>query len=266
MATSAPSRQVFQLYSPHRFRVMRHVLLIVLRLIILALTGVIPAVACSADISATGSGDPVHIVPTAGTSPDATQALAAFQIKEDRIRQRASTATSDVQLIELDALSRRVADDVDRLIANSLQPDIARTHAQLDVLGAAPATGAGSETPAVTQQRDALTAQQARLGAEVRQAEGIRNNLVNVNAQITRLLHEHLKDQLALRTDSVLSAAFWTPFVHPDASDYQRLRAFGELAKKQLQSMWEPGRQIAAAVLLLGALASMTIGARFLER
>jgi potassium efflux system protein len=244
---------------------MRQVLLIFLRLIILALTGVIPAVASSADISATGSGDPVHIVPTAGASRDAAQALAALQNREDRIRQRASTATSDVQLIELDALSRRVADDVDRLIANSLQPDLARTHAQLDVLGAAPAADAGSETPAVTQQRDALTAQQVRLGAEVRQAEGIKYNLVNVNEQIARLLHEHLKDQLALRTDSVLSAAFWTPVVQPDAAEYQRLRVFGEQVDKQMQSMWQPGRRFAAAVLVLVALASMTIGARLLE-
>jgi len=65
------------------------------------------------------------------------------------IRQRASAATSDAQLFELDALSRRAADDVDRLIASSLQPDLARTHAQLEVLGAMPAAATGSETPAV---------------------------------------------------------------------------------------------------------------------
>lgn len=64
-------------------------------------------------------------MPTPGAGPDVAQALVARQNREDRIRQRSSTAISDVQLIELDALSRRVADDVDSDVGTG-KPDCNR--------------------------------------------------------------------------------------------------------------------------------------------
>lgn len=244
---------------------MRQVLLVTFRLIVLALWGLVPAVACSAGNPPAGA-DGGYASRIAGVGSDAGEALNALQAREDAIRQRASTATGDAELIELDSLSRRIVDDVDRLVATSLQPELERTHAQLDVLGAAPVAGARPETPAVAQQRDVLTAQQMRLDAQVRQAQGIKSDLANVDAQIGRLLHEHLKDQLALRTDSILSAAFWAPMVHPEAADYQNLRAFGRQVEKQMQSMWQPGRFLATTILLLAALACATVGASLLER
>ncbi|WP_028230809.1 DUF3772 domain-containing protein [Paraburkholderia mimosarum] len=244
---------------------MRQVLLVTFRLIVLALWGLVPAVAYSAGNPPAGA-DGGYASRIAGVGSDAGEALNALQAREDAIRQRASTATGDAELIELDSLSRRIVDDVDRLVATSLQPELERTHAQLDVLGAAPVAGARPETPAVAQQRDVLTAQQTRLDAQVRQAQGIKGDLANVDAQIGRLLHEHLKDQLALRTDSILSAAFWAPMVHPEAADYQNLRAFGMQVEKQMQSMWRPGRFLATTVLLLAALACATVGASLLER
>ncbi|MFT0170743.1 DUF3772 domain-containing protein [Paraburkholderia mimosarum] len=244
---------------------MRQVLLVTFRLIVLALWGLVPAVAYSAGNPPAGV-DGGYASRIAGVGSDAGEALNALQAREDAIRQRASTATGDAELIELDSLSRRIVDDVDRLVATSLQPELERTHAQLDVLGAAPVAGARPETPAVAQQRDVLTAQQTRLDAQVRQAQGIKGDLANVDAQIGLLLHEHLKDQLALRTDSILSAAFWAPMVHPEAADYQNLRAFGMQVEKQMQSMWRPGRFLATTVLLLAALACATVGASLLER
>ncbi|MBB3258664.1 small-conductance mechanosensitive channel [Paraburkholderia bannensis] len=244
---------------------MRQVLLVTFRLIVLALWGLVPALAFSAG-NPPGGADGGYASPIAGVGSDAGEALNALQAKEDAIRQRASTVTGDAELIELDSLSRRIVADVDRLVASSLQPELERTRAQLDVLGAAPVAGARPETPAVAQQRDVLTAQQTRLDAQVRQAQGIRGDLANVDAQIARLLREHLKDQLALRTDSILSAAFWAPMVHPEAADYQSLRAFGMQIEKQTQSMWRPGRILATTVLLLAALACATVGASLLER
>lgn len=245
--------------------VMRYFFMVVVRLSVLALFGIHPGTARPANAPSPWSAESTYALPVIAPAPDASHALNALQNREDLIRQRASAATSDAQLLELDALSRRVTDDVDKLIANSLQPDLARTHAQLDVLGAMPAADTGSETPAVARQRDALTAQQARLDAEVKQAQAIKDNLLNVNAQIGRLLHEHLKDQLALRTGSILSIPFWTPVLQPEAADYQHLRVFGEQIEKQMQSMWQPERRIATTLLLLMALASTTLGTRILE-
>ncbi|MEX3896669.1 DUF3772 domain-containing protein [Paraburkholderia sp. BR10954] len=244
---------------------MRQVLLVTFRLIVLTLWALVPAVACSAGGPSDGA-DRGYVAPIAGVGSEAAEALNALQAREEAVRQRASRATGDAELIKLDLLSRRMVDDVDTLVATSLQPELERTHAQLDLLGAAPIAGARPETPAVAQQRDALTAQQARLGAQLRQARSIKGDLVNVDAQIGRLLHEHLKDQLALRTDSILSTAFWVPMVHPEAADYQSLRAFGKQVEKQMQSMWQPGRFLATTILLLAAVACATVGAGLLER
>lgn len=197
---------------------------------------------------------------------DTSQALGALQARADGIRQRASSATSDAQLLELDTLSRQAAGDVDGLMTMSLQPMLARTHARLDVLGAPPAAGAGGETQAVAQRRVAIANQQARLDAEIQQAGRIKDALLNVNAQIARLLHEHLKDQLALRTVSIMSADFWRPMVHPDETDYRRLRTFACQIRVQIGSIWQPQHRLAAALLLLIALGCVTIGTRALQR
>ncbi|WP_429495135.1 DUF3772 domain-containing protein [Paraburkholderia youngii] len=245
---------------------MRQVLLVTFRVIVLALWALVPAVACSAGGPSAGA-DRGYVAPIAGVGSEPAEALNALQAREDALRQRASRATGDAELIKLDSLSRRIVDDVDKLVETSLQPELERTHAQLDLLGAAPVAGAMPETPAVAQQRDVLTAQQARLGAQLRQARSIKGDLANVDAQIGRLLHEHLKkDQLALRTDSILSTAFWTPMVHPEAADYQSLRALGKQVEKQMQSMWQPGRVLATTILLLAAVACATVGASLLER
>ncbi|MEW9583322.1 DUF3772 domain-containing protein [Paraburkholderia sp. DGU8] len=191
--------------------------------------------------------------------------LEALQDKQDEIRQRASSATSDAQLLELDAVSRHVAEDVDRLISTSLQPDRAKTQAQIDVLGAAATPGSNAETPAIARQRGSLAEQQAQLDAELRQAGMIKQNLANVSAQIVRLLHDHLKDQLALRSASIFSAAFWAPVLHREASDYERLRGFDEKVSRQIQFIWQPGQRLVTTLMMLLALAVTTIGAHIVE-
>ncbi|MFP3565015.1 DUF3772 domain-containing protein [Paraburkholderia sp. SIMBA_030] len=244
---------------------MRLVLLIIFRLIALTVPSLIPAALCAATLPPLGIHAPAYQTPSAAEEPDALRVLNVLQDEQDEIRQRASSATSDAQLLELDELSRRVAEDVDRLITTSLEPDRAKTHAQLDVLGAAPAPETNAETPAVTQQRSTLGARQAQLDTELKQAGTIKENLANVSAQIARLLHDHLKGQLALRSGSILSAAFWAPVLHPEASDRQRLRDFNEQVVKQIESILQPDQRVATALILLLALAVTTIGARVLE-
>ncbi|WP_425497744.1 DUF3772 domain-containing protein [Paraburkholderia ultramafica] len=244
----------------------RQVLAVIFRLIALTMLGLIPAASNAETVPPFSLDAPADASRPTGASPEASQMLDALQHRQDQIRQRASTATSDAQLFELDALSRRVAEDVDRLITTSLEPDRAKTHAQLDVLGAAPASESAAETPAVAQQRSVLAAEQLQLDAEIGQAATIKENLANLSAQITRLLHNHLKDQLALRSDSIVSAAFWAVAFHPDTADYQRLRDFNAQIQRQIQSTWRTGQRVATALLVLFALAIATIGTRLLDR
>ncbi|MCC8391103.1 DUF3772 domain-containing protein [Paraburkholderia sp. MMS20-SJTR3] len=244
---------------------MRQVIAFFLSLIV-AVSALAPVAAGAASTWSARSEDTADVSADGPVEADTPQALGALQARADGIRQRASSATSDAQLLELDTLSRQAATEADSLMTLSLQPMLARTHAQLDVLGAPPAAGAGGETLAVARQRVALANQQARLDAEIEQAGRIKDGLSNVNAQIARLLHEHLKDQLALRTGSIISADFWRPVVRPDEPDYRRLRAFARQIRAQPGSIWQPHHRLAAAVLLLIAVGCATIGTRVLQR
>src|SRR4051794_18970761 len=190
---------------------MRSVPFIIFRLIALTVPSLTPAALYAATLPPPGIYAPASHLPSTVMGADALETLDVLQDKQDEIRQRASSATSDAQLLELDAESRRVAEDVDRLISTSLQPDRAKTQAQIDVLGATATPESNAETPAIARQRSSLAEQQAQFDAELRQAGIIKENLANVSAQIVRLLHDHLKDELALRSGSILSAPFWGP-------------------------------------------------------
>ncbi|RKR37707.1 DUF3772 domain-containing protein [Paraburkholderia sp. BL17N1] len=258
--------QISPVHTLRHLHVVRQVVTVILRLIALIMFGLASAALNAAALPPSSLDAPADVSPSMGGGSTTLQTLNALQNRQDQIRQRASTATSDAQLFELDALSRHVAEDVDRLITTSLEPDRAKTHAQLDVLGAAPASESAAETPAVAQQRNVLAAEQLQLDAEIRQAATIKENLAKLSAQITRLLHNHLKDQLALRSDSVVSTAFWAPAFHPDAADYQRLRDFTGQIQRQIQSTWQAGHRVVTALLVLFALAIATIGTRLLDR
>ncbi|CAD6537575.1 hypothetical protein LMG28727_03473 [Paraburkholderia kirstenboschensis] len=258
--------QISPVHTLRHLHVVRQVVAVILRLIALMMFGLASTALNAAALPPSSLDAPADVSPSIGGGPTALQTLNALQTRQDQIRQRASTATSDAQLFELDAQSRHVAEDVDRLITTSLEPDRAKTHAQLDVLGAAPASDSAAETPAVAQQRNVLAAEQLQLDAAIRQAATIKENLGKLSAQITRLLHDHLKDQLALRSDSIVSTAFWAPAFHPDTTDYQRLRDFNGQIQRQIQSTWQKGHRVVTALLVLFALAIATIGTRLLDR
>lgn len=225
------------------------------------ISGVLPA-------ATTQSAASTALMPLSATAfQDAAAAdLSALQQQQDRIKQLASTTTSGKQLVELDTATQQLADDVDRLLTTSLVPARAKLQAQLDVLGPAPAPGADAETQAVTRQRTDLTAQRTRLDAELKQAESTKETLANLSVQIARLQHDQLKNQLALRSGSILGARFWAPLFKPESVDQQRLNAFTGQLVLQLRSAWHPGHRVMTALLLLLALAVWTPGGRLLER
>ncbi|PLY99980.1 DUF3772 domain-containing protein, partial [Burkholderia sp. WAC0059] len=206
-------------------------------------------------------------VPTTATTDTATAAnLQALQGELDQIRQQASTATSNGQLADLGAATQQLANSVDSLLTDALLPERARLQAQLDVLGPPPAPGASAEAPAVVRQRLALAARQAQLDDELKQAQGARESLVDLGKQLARLQHNQLKDQLALRSGSILGMTFWTPLLHPDPADHQHVMAFLAQIGRQLQSAWQPAWRTTTALLLLLALLVWTAGNRLLER
>ncbi|WP_133645458.1 DUF3772 domain-containing protein [Paraburkholderia flava] len=204
-------------------------------------------------------------VPVALSHDDAEAELKRLQRAQDRIKQQASNATSFKQLSGLDAATNQLADDTDKLTA-ALLPQRAQLQAQLDVLGPAPAAGATPETASVAQQRADLNTRKTQLDGELKQTADGKTNLTNLTAQIARLEHGLLKNQLAFRSGSVLAPQFWSPLFHPNPDDQDRMRAFGDEVAPVLKAVWQPGQKLVTALLVLLALAVWTAGRQLIER
>ena len=200
------------------------------------------------------------------THAEAVAELKRLQTEQDQIKQQASSASSHTKLDGLGDGLKQLATDVDKLTA-SLTPQRAQLQSQLDVLGPPPDAGKPKEAPAVAAQRAELTARRNQLDDELKQAGGSKDNIAHLQDQLAKLQRTQLKDQLALRSESILNPQFWQPlFSRLAPEDRQRLGAFTDEIVPMLEQAWSPAQRIATIVLLAIALAVWSLGRRLLER
>lgn len=235
-----------------------------LSLVLIALFHLSPAALPTAAAADTVKSTDAQLA-TSLSHAEAVAELKRLQTEQDRIKQLASAATSSTQLEGLDNDIKQLAGDVDKLTA-ALLPERAQLQAQLDVLGPAPAAGTTPEAPAVAQQRAELNARKTQLDNGLKQAADDKENVANLTGQIAKLQRSLLKNQLALRSDSILSAQFWMPLFKPTPEDQQRLSAFRDQVVPLWQLAWQPGQQAVTTLLVLLALAVWLIGRRLIER
>lgn len=238
---------------------------LVLSLVLVALLHLIPTAlpAAAAAADTTLNADAPAARPP--SRADAVAELKRLQTEQDRIKQLASSPTSGTQLEGLDDAIHQLASDVDKLNA-ALTPQRAQLQAQLDVLGPPPAAGTTPEAAAVAQQRADLNARKAQLDSGLKQAAEVKGNVTNLTEQIAKLQRSRLKNQLALRSASILGTAFWEPLFAPSQEDQQRLNAFMGQVTPLWDLAWQPGRQAITTLLLLLAIGIWTIGRRLIER
>ncbi len=170
-----------------------------------------------------------------------------------------------MRLGDLDESLHQLASDVDKLSA-TLTPQRAQLQAQLDVLGPPPAPGTTPETKAVARQRAELNARKVQLDNALKQAAEGKANIENLNAQLAKLQRSKMKDQFALRSESILNPQFWAPLFKPSEDDSARMAAFADEVVPLLETAWEPGNRAATALLLALALAVWSLGRRLAER
>jgi len=219
---------------------------------------------------------PASFAADAASAPDAPQAppvthaeavaeLKRLQTEQDRIKQVASTTTNGTKLDGFDDTIKQLSTDLDKLTA-ALTPQRAQLQAKLDVLGPPPAAGTTPETAAVAQQRADLNARKVQLDSELKQAADGKDNIANLEGQLAKLQRSHLKNQLVLRSESILNPQFWVPLFNPSAEDRARLGGFVDRVAPMLQSAWQPGQRTVTVLLLLAGLAVWVFGRRLAER
>lgn len=235
-----------------------------LNVVLIALCHLTPP-AVSAALAANGEADASAPQAQIISRADAAAELKRLQTEQDRIKQLASSPEAKGKLSGLEDALQGLSTDVDKL-ATALTPQLAQLQAQLDVLGPPPAAGTTPEAAAVARNRADLNTRKTQLEGALKQAAESKDNIANLNDQLAKLKRGHLKDQLALRSESIVNPQFWAPLFKPSEDDRRRLDAFWEQVEPMGQLAWQPGARTGTVMLLLFALAIWTVGRRLAER
>jgi small-conductance mechanosensitive channel len=199
-----------------------------------------------------------------GPSPDSAPVLTPAQTLDqlgtqlDAVKSALKAKPQDAPLADLRGSALSVQDQ-SRQLATSLAPQMAALQAQLGVLGPAPEKGAPAESAEVASQRRQLDKAQAALDAQIKQAQLLNQNALQLAAQITGLRNDQFQARLASRTATPFSRAFWTDPVRALPDDIVRVKRLGA----RWHEAWNAARQppnrqpllwclVAAAALLIG--------------
>ncbi|WP_047293772.1 DUF3772 domain-containing protein [Pseudomonas fluorescens] len=191
--------------------------------------------------------------------------LQALQLRLDGLKQQISAANNYNQLEGPQDRVQTFILDVDRLSA-SLLPQQAQLAVQLGVLGAAPDTQIAAEQAEIAAQRAQLNEQKNKVDATLKSLAALKQSAAELITQIAGIRRTLLESELTLRTDSILSPAFWSPLVVPEPDDRQRLKFFIDQVNLTWATVWAPGERFFTCVLVLLALAFWTVGRRLAER
>jgi potassium efflux system protein len=207
--------------------------------------------------------DDVSAAPAATTQSPA-QALAKLRDQLDATKAALQDKTPSIALPDLRGQALAVQGQADQLVAR-LAPEIDSLQAQLTVLGPAPAKGAPAEAPAVSTQRRQLDKAKADLDAQSKQAMLLSQDAQQVAAQAARLRSDKFQAQLASRTASPFSTAFWSEPAHTLPDDLARLNRFDRSYDAAWHDAWQPAHRLRFLLCLGAALLLALAGRRWLE-
>jgi small-conductance mechanosensitive channel len=214
---------------------------------------------CAADLPAPSATTAAPLVEVSQSD------LQALQLRLDGLKQQISAANNYNQLEGPQDRVQTFILDVDRLSA-SLLPQQAQLAVQLGVLGAAPDTQIAAEQAEIAAQRALLSEQKNKVDATLKSLAALKQSAAELITQIAGIRRTLLESELTLRTDSILSPAFWSPLVVPEPDDHQRLKFFIDQVNLTWATVWAPGERFFTCVLVLLALAFWTVGRRLAER
>ncbi|MEO9079819.1 MAG: DUF3772 domain-containing protein [Rhodanobacter sp.] len=156
--------------------------------------------------------------------------------------------------------------DQARQLAGSLTPQMAALQAQLAVLGPAPAKGAPPEATEVASQRRQLDKTQANLDAQIKQAQLLSQNALQLAAQLTGMRNDEFQARLASRTATPFSHAFWADPARAFPDDMARLNRLGARSAEVWSEATQPPNRKPLLWCLIGAALLLGVGRWLLER
>ncbi|MEO7066359.1 MAG: DUF3772 domain-containing protein [Rhodanobacter sp.] len=204
---------------------------------------------------------------TAATAPSEStaQTLNRLSAQLDSVKSALKKNAPDLPLADLRGQALSVQDQ-SRDLASSLAPQMAALQAQQAVLGPAPEKGQPAEAAEVSSQRRQLDKTQANLDAQIKQAQLLNQNALQLAAQITGLRNDRFQAQLASRTATPFSRAFWVDPIRALPDDAVRIKRLGLRWRDAWNQATQPPNRQPLLWCLIAAAALLLLGRWLLER
>lgn len=209
------------------------------------------------------NGDSVPAAAVSAATP--AQALNQLGNRLDTLKATLKDKHATAPLADLRTAALAVQDQA-RQLAGSLTPQMAALQAQLAVLGPPPAKGAPAEAPEVAAQRKQLDKAQANLDAQIKQAQLLNQNALQLAAQLTGMRNDEFQARLASRTATPFSAAFWADPARTFPDDLARLKRLGTRGADSWREAWQPPNRQPLLLCLIAAALLFGVGRWLLER
>jgi len=192
------------------------------------------------------------------------QALAQLRTQLDDIKAAVDAKKADVPA-DLRNSALAVQQQAEQL-ASALSPQSASLQARLDVLGPAPAKGAPAEPTELSAQRKQLSKGLSDLDGQIKQANSLGTEAAQLAAHVADLRRDQLQTQLASRSATPFSRAFWVEPAKAFPDDMAHAKQLCAAAFAALQQAWQPPNRTPFVLCLIIAALLISVGRWLIER
>ena len=215
--------------------------------------------------SAFAQGAPDATPAAAVSAPTPAQALAQLRSQLDSIKATVESKKDDVPLSDLRASALAVQQQAEQLGA-TLSPQSVSLQARLDVLGPPPVKGAPAEPAELAAQRRQLDKAKNDLDSQLKQANSLSMDATQLVAHVAQLRADQFQAQLASRTATPFSRAFWTDPARMFPGDTARLERLGSEVMAVVGQAWQPPNRTPFVLCLVIAVLLLSVGRWLVER
>ncbi|GAB2549232.1 DUF3772 domain-containing protein [Rhodanobacter koreensis] len=198
-------------------------------------------------------------------APTPAQTLTQLRSQLDGIKATVESKKDDVPLSDLRTSALAVQQQAEQL-GSTLSPQSASLQARLDVLGPPPAKGAPAESAELSSQRRQLSKAKSDLDGQIKQANSLSTEATQLAAHVAELRADQFQTQLASRTATPFSRAFWADPVKAFPGDATHAARLGSDVAAAVEQAWQPPNRTPFVLCLIVAVLLLTAGRRLVER
>ncbi len=202
---------------------------------------------------------------SAGWAEQVDESLAVLQGEFDALKQQAADTRNYSRLGLLNESIQALVSRADKVKAD-LQSRRTQIQAQLEVLNVAPDVSAETETKETAEKSADLNREKTLLDTQFEQIETIVADANHLSQQIVNLRRSTLKNQLSLRSYSILSPNFWSHIARQYAGDEKKYERFFNELENAFRIAWQPEWRNSTVFMLALSLLLAFAGRLWLER